>query len=98
MNIIKDLLIKDEFKRLGSENGAADIKSHDFFNCINWALLLQMKPPIIPSSDSLSKSNSASTSIDLECVNIDFSLEKITIDQTDQNPFKDFESVSILRN
>jgi serine/threonine protein kinase len=35
-DLISKLLIKDPAKRLGSVNGAYDIKSHPFFSDINW--------------------------------------------------------------
>ncbi|CAI5758117.1 unnamed protein product [Candida verbasci] len=47
-NIIKKLLIKDEEKRLGSNTGASEIKSHSWFKTCSWALLKNTKPPIIP--------------------------------------------------
>jgi protein-serine/threonine kinase len=47
--IIKMLLKKDPKARLGSEHGASDIKEHPFFGeKINWGLLRNMTPPIIP--------------------------------------------------
>jgi len=51
-NIIRKLLIKDEVKRLGSRAGASDIKNHPFFKNVNWALLRNMRPPIVPAEDS----------------------------------------------
>jgi protein-serine/threonine kinase len=47
-NLIKKLLIKDENKRLGSSLGASDIKNHPFFKNVQWALLRNQKPPMIP--------------------------------------------------
>ncbi|KAI9146143.1 kinase-like domain-containing protein [Paraphysoderma sedebokerense] len=46
--LVRKLLIKDEFKRLGSKSGASEIKSHPWFKSIQWPLLRNMKPPIIP--------------------------------------------------
>lgn len=48
-NFIRALLQKNEKKRLGSLNGASDIKQHQFFHGINWALLRHASPPIIPA-------------------------------------------------
>ncbi|KAI8833702.1 kinase-like domain-containing protein [Chytridium lagenaria] len=48
-SIIKKLLHKDEEKRLGSRNGASDVKGHPFFKGINWALLRHTTPPIQPA-------------------------------------------------
>ena len=50
-NIIRKLLIKEEQKRLGSQAGASDIKSHQFFKTTKWALLRHQVPPIIPMID-----------------------------------------------
>jgi serine/threonine protein kinase len=38
-DLIKRLLIKDPKRRLGSKRGAADIKEHPFFDCIDWELV-----------------------------------------------------------
>ena len=47
--LIKLLLKTNPKHRLGSEHGATDIKEHPFFNeKINWGLLRNMTPPIIP--------------------------------------------------
>jgi len=48
-NIVKKLLEKDPRKRLGSEHGAADIKEHPWFKGkINFALIRNLSPPILP--------------------------------------------------
>lgn len=47
-NLIRKLLIKDEAKRLGSRAGASDVKNHPFYKNQSWALLRNMRPPIIP--------------------------------------------------
>lgn len=46
--LIKQLLVSDQKKRLGHKHGASDIKSHPFFKGITWALIRNDKPPIIP--------------------------------------------------
>ncbi|KAG2387366.1 hypothetical protein C9374_001698 [Naegleria lovaniensis] len=46
--LISQLLIRDKDKRLGSAHGIADIKAHPFFKDINWALIRNEVPPIIP--------------------------------------------------
>ncbi|KAI9345338.1 kinase-like domain-containing protein [Obelidium mucronatum] len=48
-SIISRLLHKDDTKRLGSKAGASEVKIHPFFKDLNWALLRNMKPPIIPT-------------------------------------------------
>jgi hypothetical protein len=45
--LIKALLNPEAKKRLGAEHGAADIKAHPWFQGINWALVADMKPPIV---------------------------------------------------
>ncbi|ORY38917.1 Pkinase-domain-containing protein [Rhizoclosmatium globosum] len=48
-SIVTKLLFKDDTKRLGSKAGAAEVKLHPFFKDLNWALLRNMTPPIIPA-------------------------------------------------
>ncbi|ELR20463.1 serine/threonine protein kinase (Nrc2), putative [Acanthamoeba castellanii str. Neff] len=51
-SLVKKLLDKDPRKRLGSEHGAADIKEHPFFKGkVNWALIRNQVPSIIPELD-----------------------------------------------
>jgi serine/threonine protein kinase len=38
-DLIKRLLTKDPKRRLGSKRGAAEIKEHPFFDCIDWELV-----------------------------------------------------------
>ncbi|GMM37825.1 putative serine/threonine protein kinase [Saccharomycopsis crataegensis] len=75
-NLIRQLLIKDENKRLGSKLGAGDIKNHPFFKSTQWALLRNQQPPLVPILSKLEKNsngeidernlqNLASASIDI---------------------------------
>lgn len=48
--IVRKLLKRDQKKRLGSENGATDIKNHPWFAGINFSLIRNDQPPIIPSN------------------------------------------------
>ncbi|KAJ7276231.1 kinase-like domain-containing protein [Mycena haematopus] len=43
------LLDKRERSRLGSKSGASEVKQHKWFAKINWGLLRNTRPPIIPS-------------------------------------------------
>nr|BCM29535.1 phototropin [Apopellia endiviifolia] len=43
--VIRGLLHRDPKKRLGSDKGANDLKSHPFFSDINWPLIRCMIPP-----------------------------------------------------
>lgn len=47
-DLIKKLLTKNESKRLGSKTGAADLKRHPFFRKVEWSLLRNQEPPLIP--------------------------------------------------
>lgn len=47
-SLMKRLLIKDETRRLGSVTGASEIKEHRWFANINWGLLRNRQPPIVP--------------------------------------------------
>ncbi|WWC69159.1 uncharacterized protein I206_103095 [Kwoniella pini CBS 10737] len=51
-SFIRKLLIKDENKRLGSGSGASEVKSHKWFGTVNWGLLRNMTPPIIPAESN----------------------------------------------
>lgn len=42
------LLCKDEHKRLGSQTGASEVKSHKWFKTVSWGLLRHTRPPIVP--------------------------------------------------
>ncbi|KAL2623783.1 hypothetical protein R1flu_008028 [Riccia fluitans] len=43
--VIRALLQRDPNKRLGSEKGAHDLKTHSFFRGINWPLIRMQTPP-----------------------------------------------------
>nr|AML79256.1 putative LOV domain-containing protein [Bazzania trilobata] len=45
--VIRGLLHRDPKKRLGSDKGANDLKSHPFFSGINWPLIRCMDPPAL---------------------------------------------------
>lgn len=47
--IVRKLLKRDQKKRLGAENGATDIKNHPWFSCINFSLIRNDQPPIVPT-------------------------------------------------
>ncbi|KAL8192276.1 hypothetical protein R6Q57_027943 [Mikania cordata] len=59
-DLISKLLDKDPDSRFGSKRGAADIKTHPFFNGLNFALIRSATPPVIPSQ----KTMPATTSFD----------------------------------
>ncbi|ELP90527.1 serine/threonine protein kinase nrc-2, putative [Entamoeba invadens IP1] len=47
-DLIRELLDIDSDDRLGSKGGAPEIKQHDFFASIKFALIRNMTPPIVP--------------------------------------------------
>ncbi|KAH8824730.1 Pkinase-domain-containing protein [Flagelloscypha sp. PMI_526] len=49
---ITRLLDKSERTRLGSRSGASEVKNHKWFAKINWGLLRNTRPPIVPSSSN----------------------------------------------
>jgi protein-serine/threonine kinase len=51
-DIISRLLDKEEHTRLGSKTGASEVKQHKWFSKINWGLLRNTEPPIIPASSN----------------------------------------------
>ncbi|CAL1702257.1 unnamed protein product [Somion occarium] len=48
-DVVLRLLDKDEMKRLGSKSGASEVKQHKWFSKINWGLLRNTQPPIVPT-------------------------------------------------
>ncbi|KAG9050856.1 hypothetical protein FS837_001966 [Tulasnella sp. UAMH 9824] len=46
------LLAKDETHRLGSQSGASEVKAHKWFAKINWGLLRNQTPPILPAASN----------------------------------------------
>lgn len=51
-DIIARLLAKDEGKRLGSHSGASEVKHQKWFARINWGLLRNTTPPIVPATSN----------------------------------------------
>mmetsp|Transcript_50694 Transcript_50694/g.130749 ORF Transcript_50694/g.130749 Transcript_50694/m.130749 type:complete len:356 (-) Transcript_50694:860-1927(-) len=47
-SLVQGLLQKNPSQRLGSRNGASEIKEHAFFKNVNWALVRSLRPPFIP--------------------------------------------------
>lgn len=107
-DLIKKLLIKNENKRLGSKLGASDIKKHPFFKNVQWSLLRNQEPPLIPvlaengcdfatlsvnPKGSKEKKNSAEQRERLMFE------EKVELDDqvSDNDPFHDFNSMSLMK-
>ncbi|KAF9221874.1 Pkinase-domain-containing protein [Gyrodon lividus] len=51
-DIVIRLLDKDERTRLGSRSGASEVKHHKWFAKINWGLLRNTRPPIVPTASN----------------------------------------------
>ncbi|KAI9510421.1 Pkinase-domain-containing protein [Russula earlei] len=51
-DIMYRLLDKEEVSRLGSKTGASEVKQHKWFGKVNWGLLRNTEPPIIPASSN----------------------------------------------
>lgn len=47
-DLICKLLVKNPKKRIGNLKGSNEIKKHEFFKGINWALIRSVKPPLVP--------------------------------------------------
>lgn len=110
-DLIKKLLTKNESKRLGSRMGAADIKRHPFFKKMQWSLLRNAEPPLIPVltedgydftklSTNKNKNNGksdANPSLE-EQERIMFE-EHVEYDDevSDDDPFHDFNSMSLMK-
>jgi len=90
-SLIKKLLLPDPKKRLGSEHGANDLKKQKFFEKVNFTLIRNVTPPIIPKiSHPLDTSNFRSIEDDEESGDTEL---KENEDPT-TNPFKDFTPIT----
>ncbi|OMH83077.1 Serine/threonine-protein kinase nrc-2 [Zancudomyces culisetae] len=49
--LVRGLLQKNKLQRLGGKDGASEIKSSSWFKDINFALLMNFTPPIVPLND-----------------------------------------------
>ncbi|XP_072965160.1 protein kinase PINOID 2-like [Typha angustifolia] len=47
-DLISKLLVKNPRRRIGSLKGSVEIKRHEFFKGVNWALIRSVKPPEVP--------------------------------------------------
>ncbi|KAI0346733.1 Pkinase-domain-containing protein [Trametopsis cervina] len=51
-DVVLRLLDKRENTRLGSKSGASEVKQHKWFAKINWGLLRNTQPPIVPTASN----------------------------------------------
>jgi protein-serine/threonine kinase len=47
-NLMTQLLAKNPKRRLGGCTGSAEVKRHEFFKGVNWALVRSVRPPEVP--------------------------------------------------
>lgn len=59
-DLIGKLLVKNPKKRIGSLMGSVEIKRHEFFKGVNWALIRSVRPPEVPSDVHKIRSRAAS--------------------------------------
>ncbi|XP_050235474.1 protein kinase PINOID 2 [Mercurialis annua] len=48
-DLISKLLVKNPKKRIGNLKGSVEIKRHEFFKGVNWALIRSVRPPEVPN-------------------------------------------------
>ncbi|XP_057507444.1 protein kinase PINOID 2-like [Actinidia eriantha] len=48
-DLISRLLVKNPKRRIGGTRGSVEIKRHEFFKGVNWALIRSVRPPEVPS-------------------------------------------------
>ena len=83
--VVKKLLRREPEKRLGAENGASEIKAARWFAGVNFALIRNEVPPIIPAAKNELAEMSAPAMAD------DGDDDAALDDRGDQdNPFSDF--------
>ncbi|XP_057536614.1 protein kinase PINOID 2 [Amaranthus tricolor] len=66
-DLICKLLVKNPKKRIGSLKGSNEIKRHDFFKGINWALIRSVKPPLVPKELHNNKIRKSTTTNSTNC-------------------------------
>ncbi|TIB58115.1 hypothetical protein E3P78_04020 [Wallemia ichthyophaga] len=93
-SLIRKLLIKDENKRLGSTSGASEVKQHKWFNTLNWGLLRNLKPPIIPRNGN--ETDAVNFRHLRESRSIDFDNQTIQSKNDTIDPFRFFASIYIV--
>lgn len=93
-DIIKRLLHADPKKRLGGHYGAAEIKEHAFFKGVQWALIRNDTPPIVPAiTNAVDSSNFRS--YDRETDDLDFEREARLAEQDLEEARQELEHQSL---
>lgn len=110
-DLIKKLLTKNEGRRLGSKMGAADVKRHTFFKKVQWSLLRNQDPPLMPAlsddgfdftklSSNKNKPKLGDDSVaELDEQEKNMFKENVEFDDdvSEDDPFHDFNSMSIMK-
>jgi protein-serine/threonine kinase len=96
-NLIKKLLSRQPKKRLGYEQGAAEIKSHGFFSKITWSLIRNQTPPIVPNlTEPLDLSYFRGIKLAKDNMD-DENVDSVNVDElSSHHPFKTFVSVNYV--
>ncbi|KAG6534493.1 protein kinase PINOID 2-like [Zingiber officinale] len=79
-DLIAKLLVKNPKKRIGSTKGAAEIKRHEFFKGVNWALIRSVSPPEVPRNRATRSSSSRAPAVTVA--------QKLNKKQKDHEPYK----------
>lgn len=74
-SLIYGLLTKDPTKRLG-HNGAEEIKSHSFFQGIDWSSLRSQEPPFVPQPTNITDTSYFPSAKEFKVQDADFELTK----------------------
>ncbi|KAJ4765837.1 Protein kinase superfamily protein [Rhynchospora pubera] len=59
-DLISKLLVKNPKKRIGCIKGSVEIKRHEFFKGVNWALIRSVRPPEVPREMRKTRSSNVS--------------------------------------
>ncbi|XP_010542102.2 PREDICTED: protein kinase PINOID 2 [Tarenaya hassleriana] len=62
-DLIIKLLVKNPKKRVGTLKGSMEIKGHEFFEGVNWALIRSIRPPWVPKEETNHKIKGANLGI-----------------------------------
>ncbi|XP_058112896.1 protein kinase PINOID 2-like [Magnolia sinica] len=64
-DLIKRLLVKNPKRRIGSLMGSVEIKRHEFFKGVNWALIRTVRPPEVPKDIEKVRKRAVGTTTEL---------------------------------
>lgn len=94
-DLICKLLVKDPKKRVGCLKGSNEIKRHEFFKGVNWALIRSVKPPLVPrelyNNKMRTGTNTTSSSSHQRSLNMPKALSKKEREEPYQIPHHHFD-------